>query len=92
MSRTEYEDLARRMDRIEQLLARLAGVGPGLAVTPVPAVEPASQPSLEMSETSRVRSVQEEGHYILVTQGLDAYKAFWKEQGKKRKHRLKRAA
>jgi len=90
MSSTEYRQLKEQMDRIERMLQQMNGCAPA-DVCSVP-VEPPPEVTPEMSESARVRAVQAEGSYILQTQGIDAYKEFWKQQGKKRKPRLKHAA
>jgi hypothetical protein len=93
MSSKEYIELKEQMDRIERLLLRLAGtpdVGAGSPVVPV--VPAADLPGEELFDANQVRIVQEQGHFILETQGLKAYQEFWKQQGKKRKPRIKRAA
>lgn len=91
MSSAEYKELKGQLDRIERMLAQLSG---GNATDLfVPAVQERIElPQLtpEMSEAERKRAIQAEGHYILETQGMAAYKAFWKQQSKK--HKLSRAA
>ena len=92
MSSSEYQELKSQMDRIEQLLARLAGEplrAEAAAVLPIP-----PQPITPgMSEKERIEAVQAEGVWIHETQGFEAYKKFWQLQAKKsRKPRLKRAA
>lgn len=86
MNTAEYQDLACRLDRLERLLTKLVK---GDEVTRP--VEPPRLPA-EMSAEDRVSSVQAEGRYIFDTQGMEAYKAFWKEQGKKRGHGKRRAS
>jgi hypothetical protein len=92
MSSAEYRELKEQLSRIERMLSQLSGT----SVEPEPAdsvsVEPPPLITPEMSASERVRAVQAEGHYILATQGVTAYQQFWKDQSKKRKPRLKRAA
>lgn len=79
MSSAEYQELKCQMDRIERILSKLAGMDQeelrlrDLAATPPPAPR-------EIAEVDQTRALQAEGHYILETQGMEAYKKFWKQQ------------
>jgi len=89
----EYKELKEQMDRIERLLSRLTGTPLVEAVVVIP--DPPRPVTPEMSNQERILAVQEEGHYILDTQGIEAYKKFWQLQSKKarsRQPRVKKAA
>jgi len=88
MSSSEYQELKSQMDRIERLLARIAGVAvaepePPAAPVPPPPVTPG------MTEKERIAAVQAEGRFIDETQGSEAYKRFWQLQCKKAPRRAK---
>ena len=88
MSSGEYQDLKRQMDRIERLLARLVGE----VSEPVAVPEAFASVAPGASEQERTRALQQEGHYILATQGFSAYKRFWQDQHKKCKTGRRKAA
>jgi hypothetical protein len=91
MSSDEYRELKEQMDRMERLLSRIAvGTGEPKPAPLPPPPEPA-QPAISGQDLAKAR--QAEGHYILATQGMVAYKRFWQEQSKKdKKPRLRSAA
>jgi hypothetical protein len=82
MGSIEYRELKQQMDRIERLLAKMAGA-PVDAAADLPVIDRPAPVSEGISERERTKAHQKEGHYILATQGFDAYKKFWKEQAKK---------
>lgn len=86
MGRDEYAELKEQMNRIETMLARLLG-DPAPRPEQVVSEPPAPVPA-EVSEATRRRSVQEEGRWILATQGFEAYRRFWKEQSKQPRRRV----
>lgn len=87
MGSAEYRELKAQMNRIEELLSRLVGEP---RPEPVP-VKP-SPVTPEMSEAAQRKALQEEGRWVLQTQGIEAYQQFWKEQARKAKPRIRRAA
>ena len=93
MHTEEYRKLKGQLDRIEGFLAKLAGQ-PLERPEPPASAEPPEPPPItpEMSAVQRRHAIQAEGHFILETQGIDAYKKFWQAQVKKsRPPRVKRA-
>lgn len=91
MSSAEYVEMKAQMDRIESMLARLLDE-PAPRPEPAVPVPPPVAVSAEVSEATRRRSVQEEGRWILATQGFEAYRRFWKEQSKQARQPRRKAA
>lgn len=88
MGSVEFAELKAQMDRIEGLLSRLTG-----GAMPVPAATVLVDPVATVCyEDSHRKSIQDEGRFILQTQGLEAYQRFWKEQAKRAKSRPRRRA
>ena len=79
MGSREYIELKEQMNRIEALLSQL--------VAPVPvaaAPDPLPVPMLpDVTETDSRKRLQAEGRFILDSQGMEAYKRFWKMQARK---------
>jgi hypothetical protein len=78
LSSSECKYLKKQLNRIEALLVELANRQPTMGG---PVQEPV--PALIDSEKSRLQALRAEGHFILSTQGIEAYKKFWQQIARK---------
>lgn len=80
MGPAEFKIIMERLDRLESLLT-------GREPLPAPTVKKQLKPTLpevpESPARQRLKEIQAEGHIILETQGLKAYKEFWQRQARK---------